>query len=97
MIAERVTKQAEIDAALLKRFGVKPTGQYTSDKTQQLYSNAEGKGFILPSTNQGYSYYSVADIMAHMQQISSGANVVGIHTFVASDSGDDDKLTKSED
>lgn len=95
MIAERVAKQSEVDAALLKGFGLRPTGQYTSDKTQQLYTNKEGKGFILPAENQGYSYYSIGDIMAHMRQISTGANVVGIHTFVASDG--ESKQKKSED
>ena len=92
MIAQSVTTQAAIDKALLDNFGLKPTGNFTKDRTQQLYINAENKPFILPASNQGYSYYSVADILAHVQQISTGVPVVGIHTFVASDKAEKPEL-----
>lgn len=86
MIASTVATQSEIDKALLQNFGLKPTGTYTSDKTQQLYTNINtGKGFMLPSSNQGYSYYSINDILGYVQRKASGAKVVGIHTFMASD------------
>ena len=46
MIAQKVATQAEIDTALQDNFGITPTGKFTSDKSQQLYVNKEGKGFI---------------------------------------------------
>jgi len=82
MIASKVPTQAEVDAALLEQFGLKPTGQLTSDKTHQLYVNKENKPFTLPVSNQGYSYYMIEDILAHVQSQSSGAKTVGIHHFV---------------
>ena len=93
MISPRVTTQLEIDAALLE-LGIKPTGKYTTDGTQQLYENGEKKGFILPSSNQGYSYYSVDDILAHVKKMSSSLNVVDTRHFVAKPNL---KLAKSDE
>lgn len=83
MISQKTPTQAEVDSALLEKFGIKPTEKFTSDKSQQLYTNEHGKGFMLPASNQGYSWYFVEDILAHIQQSSTCDNVVGNHTFVA--------------
>lgn len=85
MIAPRVPTQAEVDRAVLEKFGISPTGQYTSDGSQQLYKNKEGKGFTLPASVDGYSAYMIEDIVGHLDNIASGAKVVGIHKFTASE------------
>lgn len=85
MISPRVTTQAEIDAAL-EKMGITPTGQYTKDESQQLYVNKEGKGLILPASVEGYSYYSVEDILGHVQRIASAMKVVDtVHYAVETD------------
>jgi len=94
MIASKVPTQAEVDAALLDRFGLKPTGVFTSDKSHQLYVSDDNKAFTLPASNQGYSWYMVDDILAHVQAMESGAKTVGIHHYVAKP---DLKLIESED
>lgn len=78
MIASKVPTQAEVDAALLKQFGLKPTGTFTSDKTHQLYVNAENKAFTLPVSNQGYSWYMIEDILAHVQAMASGREIATV-------------------
>lgn len=82
MISQRVSTQAEVDAALLN-VGIKPTGKYTSDRSQQLYENADGKGFMLPSDNQGYSWYAIEDILAHVKKMSLCSDILETRNFVA--------------
>ena len=82
MSAQKTTTQAEVDAAL-EELGIKPTGEFTSDKTQQLYKNSEGRGFMLPASNEGYSYWSASDIIAHIKENSPIGDLIGRHTFVS--------------
>lgn len=83
MISHRVSTQEEVDKALFEEFGLQPLDETTSDGTQRLYEDRGGKPYVLPCSNQGYSYYSVEDILGFIRKVQSGAKVASIHTYVA--------------
>jgi len=82
MSAMKTTTQAEVDSALLKEFGIKPTGKYSPDKTHQIYEDRDGEGYFLPASNQGYSWLSVKEMIDHVQNSYSTLNIIDSRTFI---------------
>lgn len=81
MCAMKTTTQAEVDSALLKMFGIKPTGKYSPDRTHQIYEDKKGEGYFLPASNQGYSWLSVNDMISHVQNTYSTLNIIDSRVF----------------
>jgi chromosome segregation and condensation protein ScpB len=83
MSAQKTTTQAEVDAILLSEYGLEPTGEHTKDKTQQLYKNQIGRGYMLPASNEGYSWYSVSYMLEYVKEMIDHTPPISIHNYTA--------------